>query len=158
MERKYYSFAEAMNIVGNGGFVGRETYPDDEFIGLDEEGDVAIFSCQGDDFYDFEVFVPTVEDIKAEDWYLKDKPKDNRTEDEITFDEEMLSIKESLEVMGELVVDKERYAMYHKLMDAIGLDESDLNREDEEEISMMEGNIEALEMLKDLLNTYVALP
>ena len=67
MERKYYSFAEAMNIVGNGGFVGRETYPDDEFIGLDEEGDVAIFSCQGDDFYDFEVFVPTVEDIKAED-------------------------------------------------------------------------------------------
>ena len=44
MERKYYSFAEAMNIVGNGGFVGRETYPDDEFIGLDEEGDVAIFS------------------------------------------------------------------------------------------------------------------
>lgn len=154
MERKYYSFAEAMNIVGNGGFVGRETYVDDEFIGLDEEGNVAIFIMeQNNKFLDFEVFVPTVEDIKAEDWYLKDRAKDSRTEDEITFDEELLSIQDSLEAMGELVVDKERYAMYHKLMDAIGLDESDLNREDEEEISMIGSNLEALELLKNLLGT-----
>lgn len=155
MERKYYSFAEAMNIVGNGGFVGRETYPDDELIGLDEEGDVAIFSCQGDDFYDFEVFVPTVEDIKAEDWYLKDKPKDNRTEDEITFDEELLSIQDSLEAMGELVVDKERYAMYHKLMDAMG--GYAMIREEPTVGSMFEGDIETLELLKDMLNTYKSL-
>ena len=55
--------------------------------------------------------------------------------------------------MGELVVDKKRYAMYHQLMDAIGLDESDFNREDEEEISMIGSNLEALELLKNLLGT-----
>lgn len=155
MERKYYSFAEAMNIVGNGGFVGRETYPDDEFIGLDEEGNVAIFTEQGNKFYDFEVFVPTVEDIKAEDWYLKDRAKDSRTEDEITFDEELLSIQDSLEAMGELVVDKERYTMYHKLMDAMG--DYAMISEEPTVGSMFEGNVEALELLKDLLNTYKSL-
>lgn len=155
MERKYYSFAEAMNIVGNGGFVGRETYVDDEFIGLDEEGNVAIFTEQGNKFLDFEVFVPTVEDIKAEDWYLKDRAKDSRTEDEITFDEELLSIQDSLEAMGELVVDKERYAMYHKLMDAMG--GYAMISEEPTVGSMFEGDIETLELLKDMLNTYKSL-
>jgi len=156
MERKYYSFAEAMNIVGNGGFVGRETYVDDEFIGLDEEGNVAIFIMeQNNKFLDFEVFVPTVEDIKAEDWYLKDRAKDSRTEDEITFDEELLSIQDSLEAMGELVVDKERYAMYHKLMDAMG--GYAMIREEPTVGSMFEGDIETLELLKDMLNTYKSL-
>lgn len=156
MERKYYSFAEAMSIVGNGGFVGRETYVDDEFIGLDEEGNVAIFIMeQNNKFYDFEVFVPTVEDIKAEDWYLKDRAKDSRTEDEITFDEELLSIQDSLEAMGELVVDKERYAMYHKLMDAMG--GYAMISEEPTVGSMFEGDIETLELLKDMLNTYKSL-
>lgn len=156
MERKYYSFAEAMNIVGNGGFVGRETYVDDEFIGLDEEGNVAIFIMeQNNKFLDFEVFVPTVEDIKAEDWYLKDRAKDSRTEDEITFDEELLSIQDSLEAMGELVVDKERYAMYHKLMDAMG--GYAMISEEPTVDSMFEGDIETLELLKDMLNTYKSL-
>lgn len=101
-----YSFAEAMNIVGNGGLVGRETLPEAWYIGLNKEDDiVSLYEINDDNELDYiEVYAPDLEDIKAQDWYLRETPKkkDTRNEQQISFDEELLSIVDSLEEMNEL--------------------------------------------------------
>lgn len=123
MKHMQYSFAEAMNIVGNGGIVNREDHPQDWYIMLCEENDMlSRYVDNGDGMLVFEEeYAPDLEDIKAQDWYLREKPqpKDTRTEDEIQFDEEMLSIMDSLDVMGELVVDQKRSKFYFALQDAL---------------------------------------
>lgn len=123
MKHNQYSFAEAMNIVGNGGIVNREDHPQDWYIMLCKENDMlSRYVDNGDGVLVFEEeYAPDLEDIKAQDWYLREKPqpKDTRTEDEIQFDEEVLSIMDSLDTMGELVVDQKRSKFYFALQDAL---------------------------------------
>lgn len=118
-----YSFAEAMNIVGNGGLVGREALPEAWYIGLNKEDDiVSLYEINDDNELDYiEVYAPDLEDIKAQDWYLRETPKkkDTRNEQQISFDEELLSIMDSLEEMNELAItgqlDPNRLQLFYDL-------------------------------------------
>ena len=122
-ETAKYSFAEAMNIVGNGGMVNRDDFPENWYIMLDEDNTLAQFKDSGDGELVFiGEYAVDLEDIKHQGWYLKTlpQPKDTRTEDEIEFDEELLSIKESLETMKQLgSVDGKRFSLYYILQKAI---------------------------------------
>ena len=121
MERKYYTFAEAMNIVGNGGFVSRENYSGKMCIGLDKDEVVCVLSLNDEKPKIVDRFAPTMEEIKAEDWYIREdiQRKPVRTDDEISFDEELAEIKKALEAMGELEVDRRRFSIYYALMSAL---------------------------------------
>lgn len=118
-----YSFAEAMNMVGNGGLVNRDDFPEDWYIMLDEDNSLARFKDLGDGELIFiEEYIVDLEDIKHQGWYLRTlpQPKDTRTDDEIEFDEELLAIKESLETIKQLgSVDGKRFGLYYVLQKAI---------------------------------------
>lgn len=124
MNNTLYSFAEAMNIVGNGGCVNRTIFEDEYCLMLDKNTEsVAVFvEIENGKIEYVDEYVPTIDDIKAQDWYLREKPqpKDTRTNDEIEFDEEVLAIKESLETMGRLSgVDGARFSFYYKVRQAL---------------------------------------
>lgn len=118
MRNTNYSFAEAMNMVGNGGFVNREDHPENWYISLNEENNIlSLYVEQDGDLFFEEDYAPDLDDIKAQDWYLREKPqpKDKRTPDEIAFDEELLSVKDSLEAMKELMIDETRQEILDSL-------------------------------------------
>lgn len=131
---KNLSYAEAMNIVGNGGAMNREEYHDDLYIKLDCTGVVTTFKEKDGALEPIVDFVATIDDIKAQDWYLRElpQPKDTRTHEEIEFDEEMLSIMESLDTMLELEnIDDNRKNLLFELIDLVS--EYGYEFEDEEE-------------------------
>lgn len=148
-----YSFAEAMNIVGNGGLVGREALPETWYIGLNKEDDVvSLYEINNDNELDYiEVYAPDLEDIKAQDWYLRETPKkkDKRNEQQISFDEELLSIVDSLEEMNELAksgqLDNSRLHLLHDLGKAIAQYES-------RNIECLKTNPNKEQYVKDILN------
>ncbi len=154
MERKYYTFAEAMNIVGNGGFVSRRDYSDKMCIGLHDDELVTEFSLHGEEPTFVDHFTPSMEEIKAEDWYLREdvKPRVIRTTDEIRFDEELLEIKKALEAMSDLSVDRRRCLIYCALMDIL-VKEGEINLEPQEECEEVQDIIaKAFAELESILN------
>lgn len=133
---KNLSYAEAMNIVGNGGATNREGYHDELYIKLDCTGAVTTFKEVDGALEPIEDFVATIYDIKAQDWYLRElpQPKDTRTHEEVDFDEEMLSIMESLDTMLELEnIDDNRKNLLFELIELVSEYGYEFDNEEEEE-------------------------
>ncbi len=133
---KNLSYAEAMNIVGNGGATNREGYHDELYIKLDCTGVVTTFKEVDGALEHIEDFVATIDDIKAQDWYLRElpQPKDTRTHEEVDFDEEMLSIMESLDTMLELEnIDDNRKNLLFELIELVSEYGYEFDNEEEEE-------------------------
>lgn len=150
---KNLSYAEAMNIVGNGGATNREEYHDELYIKLDCTGVVTTFKEIDGTLEPIEDFVATIDDIKAQDWYLRElpQPKDTRTHEEIEFDEEMLSIMESLDTMLELEnIDDNRKNLLFELIDLV----SDYGYEFEDEEEEEEDEVFDEEDYQDFLENY----